>query len=717
MVNLNFLIHRPKWIVVIAGVLVFWLTQTEWLNTVQIWQRTEGMLVDNHYLLRGSRLPDPRIKLIGLGTTSFQLDTLSTNEVAASPTLQMMQQPWPWDRRVYAAVLEKLMNAGAKVVVFDFVFASETDGDDVFAQALQKYKDRVVIGEIFANEEGSDSKTKKLTAPNDRLLLPGTESVPGLVNMWPDPDQVTRVIRYHTSTLREKMEENDVDPRIAKLLKKQIESGKIPDDLTHITALAAKKFTGESVAPPDSGFYLIDYQGGAGTYRPMPIENLFVDRLWQKPPFNGGTTFSNKIVVVGPTAEIFHDIHATPFGDMPGPEIQSQIIGTLLKGGRLAETSPGLNVALDMGAMILALVICLGIPQAMLKSLLLAGTTVVFFAVCQFAFTQENVVVPMMSPLFCLIATGSFGIVFEYTLEQLERRRYRNLFGRYVSKNVAKAILEDTRSLKESMRGQKKPVTILFSDIRGFTTMTESTDPDKLVAQLNEYFNEMIEVIQEKNSGTLQKFIGDAIMAAWGDTHTNGIDIDARRAVTAALQMRESLKKLNAMWKDDPDRRVWATGIGVNHGEVVYGNIGSLERTELTVLGDGVNLAARLESATKQFHTDVLIGEETERLTRQHFIYRSVGAIAFKGKTKPIETFLLISDHSVPPPGWLDTYQRAVKLYRERKFMEAIGLFEKVQREIGREDHLCDMYISHCVALKDVTVSEKWDGSFTLAEK
>ena len=98
-------------------------------------------------------------------------------------------------------------------------------------------------------------------------------------------------------------------------------------------------------------------------------------------------------------------------------------------------------------------------------------------------------------------------------------------------------------------------------------------------------------------------------------------------------------------------------------------------------------------------------------------MFESVGAIAFKGKTKPIETFLLISDHSVPPPGWLDTYQRAVKLYRERKFMEAIGLFEKVQREIGREDHLCDMYISHCVALKDVTVSEKWDGSFTLAEK
>src|SRR5579859_7862847 len=117
----------------------------------------------------------------------------------------------------------------------------------------------------------------------------------------------------------------------------------------------------------------------------------------------------------------------------------------------------------------------------------------------------------MMPPLVCLLGTGSFGIVFEYTLEQLERRRYRHLFGRYVSKNVANVILEDTRSLEESLRGQRKGVTILFSDIRSFTTMTETTPPEKLVAQLNEYFDAMIEVIQERNSGTLQKFIGDAI--------------------------------------------------------------------------------------------------------------------------------------------------------------------------------------------------------------
>jgi adenylate cyclase len=695
---LRFLIHRPKWIVVVVGILTFWLTQTEWLKTVQLWQRAEGLLVNNHYLLRGPRPPNPNIKLIGLATTSFKLDTLAPEEIAASPTLQLMQQPWPWDRRVYAAVLEKLMNAGAKVVVFDFVFASETEGDEVFAKALQKYKDRVVIGEMFADEEGLDSKTKKLTTPNERLLLPGSESVVGLVNVWPDSDQVIRSVKFHTSI--------------------EHESGLhgFQDNLTHITALAANKFAGDLFAPPDNEFHLIDFQGGPGTYRPLPVENMFVDSLWQKPPFRGGIIFSNKIVIVGPTAEIFHDVHTTPFGETPGPEIQSQIIAALLNGTNLTETSPALNIILALCAMVLAVVICLGIPQALLKGLLLAVTTVAFFAICQLAFTKYNLVVTMMPPLFCFVATGSFGIIFEYTLEQLERRRYRNVLDRYVSKNVAKTILEDRRSFVEALKGRKQPVTVLFSDIRGFTTMTESADADKLVTQLNEYFAHMVGSVLQ-NTGTLQKFIGDAIMAVWGDTYSEGVEADARKAVNAALQMRAALAKLNSGWQENPDRTKLSIGIGVNHGEVIVGNIGHPQRMEFTVLGDGVNLAARLESATKQFHTDILVGEQVEKLTRKQFVYRTVDLLTVKGKTKPVEAFAVLSDNSLPPPAWLETYQVAVKMYRRREFKEAADRFEFTQERIGGNDYLCEMYLSRCAAYQLSPPPEKWDGSFTLAEK
>ncbi|HTB84813.1 MAG TPA: adenylate/guanylate cyclase domain-containing protein [Candidatus Sulfotelmatobacter sp.] len=712
----KFLIHRPKWIVAVAGVLIFWLTQTEWLQSVQFWQHAEGKLVNNRYLLRGGRPPDPDIRLVGLATSSFQLDALAPEEIAASPTLQLMQQPWPWDRKVYAAVLEKLMGAGAKVVVFDFVFASETDGDDEFARALQKYKDHVVIGEMFADEKESETQTKKMITPNNRLLLPGTESIPGLVTMWPDDDGVIRHVRYRTSIERESLGIPNLDPRIAAFVKKDIATGKVPDDLKHFTTLAVEKFDGKPVAVTDADFHLIDFAGGASTYRPLPIENMFVPALWQKRPFNNGLTFSNKIVVVGPTAEIFHDIHTTPFGETPGPEVQAQIIGALLHGKGLTETSNAFNIMLALVAMVLALVICLGIPQALLKGLLLTGATVAFFAICQFEFTKNNLVIQMMPPLFCLLVTGLFGIIFEYTLEQLDKRRYRNVLDRYVSKNVAKTILDDRRSFVEALKGRKQPVTVLFSDIRGFTTMTESSDADKLVAQLNEYFRDMVGSVLQHN-GTLQKFIGDAIMAVWGDTHTKGNAEDARGAVTTALQMRVALAKLNTDWTDHSDRKKLSIGIGVNHGEVIVGNIGHPQRMEFTVLGDGVNLAARLESATKQFHTDILIGEEVEKLTREHFVYRTVDLIAFKGKTKPIETFTLLSDSTVPPPAWLETYHMAVKMYRRREFKEAAGRFKFTREQIPGGDFLCEMYLSRCEAYQASPPPPDWDGSFTLSEK
>jgi adenylate cyclase len=138
---------------------------------------------------------------------------------------------------------------------------------------------------------------------------------------------------------------------------------------------------------------------------------------------------------------------------------------------------------------------------------------------------------------------------------------------------------------------------------------------------------------------------------------------------------------------------------------------------ELTVLGDGVNLAARLESSTKQFHADILIGEQTEKLTRDKFIFRSVGAIAFKGKTKPIEVFFLLGDRSQPAPAWLEKYQDAVKLYRGRKFAEAISLFEAVRKEIGRDDYLCEMYVERCKTCLEEPPAADWDGSFKLTEK
>ncbi|HSY18044.1 MAG TPA: adenylate/guanylate cyclase domain-containing protein, partial [Candidatus Acidoferrales bacterium] len=607
------------------------------------------------------------------------------------------------DRRVYAAVLERLMAAGARVVVFDFVFAAPTDGDAVFARVLEKYKDHVVIGAQFSSEEANGEIFQKYTTPNAQLLLPGTAGIVGNVNLWADPDEVVRRGRYRTSIERE-------TPQLQKFA-----GTKYPDTIIHMSALAVEKFAGHVRTPPYDRSNFIDFRGPAGTYDVLPLEKIFVEKLWQAPPFNGGSVFRDKIVVIGPIAEIFHDVHLTPFGTMPGPEIQAQMMATLLENSSLGEPSPVFNVALTLLILGLTLVICLWIHHALLKALLLAGTAVAFLVACQVAFTRGHCVLPMMPALFCLATTGSFGVVFQFALEQIERRRYRNVLDRYVSENVARAILDDKRSFEEALVGRKRPVTILFSDIRGFTTMTENSDAEKLVAQLNEYFSDMVGLVLQEG-GTLQKFIGDAIMAAWGDTHSDGIDVDARRAVQAALQMRPALAKLNDRWKGSPDRMNLAIGIGVNHGEVIVGNIGHPKRMEFTVLGDSVNLAARLESATKQLRTDILVGEAAEKLTRDQFVYRAVDLLTVKGKTRPVEVFGVLSDRSQPAPAWLAVYHEAIKLYRGRLFTQAATCFEAAQKEIGG-DYLCAMYIGRCADYIKQPPPENWDGSHTLAEK
>ncbi|HXE42440.1 MAG TPA: adenylate/guanylate cyclase domain-containing protein [Candidatus Baltobacteraceae bacterium] len=715
---LKFLTQRAKWIIIGFGVFIFGLSQTDWLRNSELWQKAEGALIDKRYVWRGEKSGDTNIVLIGLGTTAFQLDTLSSNEIAASPTLQLMQQPWPWDRKVYAAILDKLMSGGAKVVMFDFVFASETDGDDEFAKMLKKYQDRVVIGEMIQDEQGAEGNTKKFIGPNERVVG-DTESIVGLVDQWTDPDDAIRRIRYRTSIMRETSESQsaDINPKIAAYLKQQVAEGKIPDDLTHITLMVAEKFKGKAIATPSPGqLKFIDYQGPSGTYRPLPVENIFVDALWTNPPFDGGLAFSNKIVIVGPMAEIFHDVHTTPFGLTPGPEVQAQILAALLKQSWLKSTSWAVNFAIALGMLFIGLEICLRIRNALLKITLLVVAVFLFFIGCQYTFSYYKLVLPMMQPLFCLIVPGAAGVAFQFALEQLERLRTRSLLERYVSKNVAKTILEDQRSFIESLNGRKQSVTVLFSDIRGFTSMTENSDAAKLVAQLNEYFLEMVGVVLKEN-GTLQKFIGDAIMAAWGDTHSLGSTEDARRAVSAALQMRAALTKLNERWATQPDRQQLKTGIGINHGDIIVGNIGHPQRMEFTVLGDGVNLAARLESATKQFHTDILIGEETEKLTREQFIYRSVGAIAFKGKTKPVETFVVLSDRSQPAPEWLATYHGAIRMYRNRQFDLATTMFRETLGEIGGKDFLCEMYLELCATHLQNPLPQNWDASITLMEK
>src|SRR5437660_3105084 len=268
--------------------------------------------------------------------------------------------------------------------------------------------------------------------------------------------------------------------------------------------------------------------------------------------------------------------------------------------------------------------------------------------------------------LAALLLSGSFSLGFEYALERLEKLRTRRTLERYVSKNLVREILENPDSYYSSLKGVRVPVTILFSDLIGFTTLAEKADPEALVAQLNEHLSRMTSVIFS-NCGTLDKFIGDAIMAVWGNVRSLGMAEDAKNCARAALGMRRELRQLNQKWRDE-GRMGLGMGIGINQGEVIVGNIGSQERMDPTVIGDSVNLASRLEGLTRIYGVDILLGPTAAELVGDEFHLRSVARVQVKGKTKPVDAFTFIGARNEDVDSqllkWLEVYEEGLEKFR-----------------------------------------------------
>ncbi|MDQ2824574.1 MAG: adenylate/guanylate cyclase domain-containing protein, partial [Verrucomicrobiota bacterium] len=281
---------------------------------------------------------------------------------------------------------------------------------------------------------------------------------------------------------------------------------------------------------------------------------------------------------------------------------------------------------------------------------------------------------------------------------------------RYVSKNLVKEILDNPDSYYHSLLGVRVPATMLFSDLVGFTTISEKADPEELVRQLNEYLSKMTAVVFE-NGGTLDKFIGDAIMCVWGNVRSSGVAEDAKSAVRTALGMRRALKELNKGWRAQ-GRMGLGMGIGVNQGEVIVGNIGSQERMDPTVIGDSVNLASRLEGLTRNYGVDILIGGTASELVRDEFHLRSVARAQVKGKSEPVEIFTLVGarNEEVDPQllKWLESYEEGVLKFRVRDFTQAKILFSRFL-EFYPDDFLAKTYLDRALEYEQQPPDEAWN--------
>lgn len=659
----------------------------------------------------GRKTPvDERLVLIGVDKPAYLAD-FSDEEIQREPVLGEMRRTFPWSRAVWARLIEKLAAAGAKVIVFDFVFAAPGEGDEALAAAIEKHRDRVVLG-YNLNQTRTDrgGVLTEMQIPNGTVFTPAAGVSPleddrlGYVTIWPDADDVIRRAQYRMSG----DQAGDVAaPEVR---------------LESLAARAVRKFGRPELIPPGTNSLPFRYTGPPGFgFRPHPIGDVLSPKLWAS-NYGGGKFFAGKIVLVGPTAEIFHDVHPTPFAgghrQMPGPELHLNLINAALHGEFLSEPGRSARLAIIFLAGGAAAALSLWLRQPFKRLGVLSLLTGAYALVAWKFFDRAGgsaQIILIATPALVLLFSGIGTLAYDYFQERREKRRIRRTLERYVSKDVVKEVLDNPESYLNSLSGVRKPVTILFSDVRGFTTLTESADSAALVRQLNEYFEEMVRVVFA-HQGRLDKFIGDAVMADWGSIVTAGPALDAQRAVAAALAMRAALLRLNQSWRARGMIEL-AFGLGLNHGEVILGNLGSEEKMEVSVIGDAVNLASRLEGLTKEYHLDLLLGETIAPLVREKFLLQLVDCVQVKGKTKPVDVFTVVGDMvpASPLPPWLAFYEDGVKLYRARQFAEAAAAFEKSLQ--FQNDQLTEMYLKRCRELMQNPPDSSWNGVFVMTKK
>ena len=384
--------------------------------------------------------------------------------------------------------------------------------------------------------------------------------------------------------------------------------------------------------------------GGARPYRSYEARHLFVSEqqiLAGEAPLVDPAEFKGKIVFLGLTASGLVDVFQSPFGSegtMPGIQVHASIADSILSNRFIRPAPPASRVAATIGGAVLVGLMAAFLPFAgAAAGTLLAVSALTWYSLAAF---RGGLWLNMAQPVAAMAVALFAGTAYRYFVEGAEKRVVKALFGRYVSRDVYQQLIANP-ALAE-LGGTRRDMTVLFSDIRGFTAITERGDAEALVSQLNEYFSRMVAIVF-RHHGTVDKFVGDMVMALFGAPVDD--PAHAEHAVAAAVDMVAALGDLNRQWAAE-GRATLDIGIGINSGEMIAGNIGSSSIMSYTVIGDNVNLGARLESLNKDYGTRIIVSEATHARLGGQYATRRLGDVIVKGKTRSVAIF----EVTVPSP-------------------------------------------------------------------
>ena len=464
---------------------------------------------------------------------------------------------------------------------------------------------------------------------------------------------------------------------------------------------------GDQVVPLtlEHGLWL-NYRGGPKTFETYPVIDLVRGKL-------PAGALRDRIVLLGFTY-FGHDTVGTPFSRYsPGVEVHATAVDNLLRGDFLNRASWWVDTLVCLGFGLL--LVLLYWPRLGLSPLFQVGGSLLlligYLGLGILVFVRSQVWLAWIGPIAMFMLVSLICLLLSYLSEGLQRRRLRHAFAHYLADDVIEQMLKRPGALE--LGGERRELTVLFSDIRGFTTISEGLAPEALAELLNEYLTPMTGIVFA-NRGLLDKYMGDAIMAIYG-APVPFVD-HPHAACESALQMIEEIGRLQQGWQERGLPRL-DIGVGINTGPMSVGNMGSADRFDYTVLGDHVNLGSRLEGLNKQFGTRVIISEFTRRAIGDRFTCRELDRVAVWGKQEPVRIFELIHrDARVPDrDAWIASFERALGAYRSQRWEDARFMFaELVDR---RDDAPARAYVERCRQMKATPPGPDWDGVFRMTSK